>query len=329
MSTHEWQPGCSLETLRLNAAVLRDIRGFFDDSGALEVMTPVLSTAAIPDPHVRSLVCTDDLGTESSLRYLQTSPEFAMKRLLAAGSGDIYQIAPVFRSGEAGHRHNPEFRMLEWYRLGLDHAALMQEVEALLKRLFTSYGQSLQDSRIVTVDETLPAATNRSLEALTVPALKASLAEHGVGLPDIDDTDLESWLDLYLSTCVFPSFPTDRLTFLTDYPETQAALARLHRRPDGRLRASRFEVFLGELELGNGFHELTDAAEQRNRFEQDLRRRTRLQLPLVPIDERLLMALESGLPDCAGVALGLDRVIMCIAALENISQAQVFSDDRA
>lgn len=318
----DWRPTASLETLRMRARMLARIRAFFAARGVLEVETPLLSQAATTDTHLESLAVP--LARER--RYLHTSPEFPMKRLLAAGSGDIYQIAKVFRADEGGRLHNPEFSMLEWYRLGFDHVALMDEVEALLE-------DALAGSIELAPTERLSYAQaferHAGLEPHHADAAACEAAARRLGVAVEGTLHRDDWLDLLMGVVVGPALPRDRFTIVYDYPASQAALARLRRREDGVEVAARFEVFWGEVELANGFHELTDAAEQRRRFEADLARRAGAGQPLVPVDERLLAALEAGLPDCAGVALGFDRLVMLAAQATDIGAVLAFPWSRA
>jgi len=321
-----WRPVASAEVLRLRASLKARARAFFEATGALEVDTPILSSAAPTDPDLEPLRTTvaSRPGTPC---FLQTSPEFAMKRLLAAGVGDCWQFARVFRDAERGRWHNPEFELLEWYRVDCDHHELMDEVEALVAALLQS------ESRIAPAERRSYADAFREYagvdpleddtEALQDAAARARL-EPVAGLAD-DDRD--GWLDRLLTGVVAPAFPTDRPTFLYDWPESQAALARIDER-DPRV-AHRFELYWGPLELANGFHELGMAMEQRARFVEDnARRRSRGQDEL-PLDERLLAALEAGFPDCAGVALGFDRVVMVAAGAGRIDDVLAFPFERS
>lgn len=316
----EWRPTATIENLRLRGRVLASIRAFFAERGVLEVETPVLSTATATDPHLDSLVTryTGPGAAAGLTLYLQTSPEFAMKRLLAAGSGPIYQLGKAFRNGEAGRRHNPEFTLLEWYRPGFDLRALMDEVEALIASLLgtpaaerLSYAEAF--IRHAGIDP--HAATAVELKRL------AALKKLGESL-DLSDEDKDGWLDLLLTHLVEPHLGKERPVFIFDYPPSQAALARI--RPGNPSVAERFELYIDGIELANGYHELGDAREQRCRFEADRERRRIAGLPGTPIDERLLAALEHGLPDCSGVALGIDRLVMIAAQAQTLNEAMAF-----
>ena len=326
--TTDWRPGATLDTLRLRARLLERVRAFFAARGVLEVETPLLSVAAGTDPALESLRTAyhgPGLPAGQPL-YLHTSPEFPMKRLLAAGSGPIYQVARVFRDGEAGARHNPEFTLLEWYRPGWGIDRLMDEVEALVRGLHEG-GTALPATRRQPYRDLFR-------EYLDLDPLTANVAElrgrgEGAGLPvpaGLPADDPDPWRDWLLTHLIEPRLGPG-LVFVHDYPASQAALARL--RSDDPAVAERFELYWDGLELANGFHELGDAAEQRARFAADNHKRRALGLPAMPLDERLLAALDAGLPDCSGVALGLDRLLMRLAGLERIDQVLAFAIERA
>ena len=314
-----WRPSASLANLATRARMLRAAREYFMASGALEVETPSLSRAAVSDVHLAS-VAARVMGRSC---YLHTSPEYAMKRLLAHGSGDIWQICRVYRDEEAGRWHNPEFTLMEWYRLGMDHHALMSDVEQLV-------GAVLGSQRIVGASEriTYAQAVHRHAGADAFADspqhLVQCLADRQIDVPEAVRAERDSLLDLIMSTLVIPRLGIGMLTFVHDYPASQAALAR----SNGRV-AARFEAFLDGLELANGFHELGDADEQRHRFEQDLAQRAALGRSTAPLDEHLLQALAHGLPDCAGVALGFDRLVMCAVGARHIEEVLAFGFERA
>ena len=320
MKQSAWCPTAAMETLNLRAHMLSRIRSFFSQRGILEVETPLLSRAGSTDPNMQSFHVT----TATGRHYLQTSPEFAMKRLLASGCGDIYQICKAFRRDELGHYHNPEFSLLEWYRTGFDHLRLMKEVEAMLRNLLirrTTLKESLRLS--------FASACNRYANLDPGCASKTDFAEavraHGMDVPA--GLSANECLDLLFARVIAPALPRDRLTFIIDFPASQASLAKI--RPGNPSVAERFEVFYGPLELANGFHELTDPVEQRNRFEREREQRIHMGLEDVPVDERLVSALEHGLPECAGVALGLDRLLMLMAKEERIDAVLAFPWRRA
>lgn len=253
--------------------------------------------------------------------YLQTSPEFAMKRLLAAGSGAIFQIGKAFREGESGRLHNPEFTLLEWYRVGWDHQALMNEIDDLLAYL-------LQEPAAERLTYAEIFRRHLAIDPHTTDAeqLLALLSERGVRL-SADPLDRDVLLQLLMTHVIEPAMPRDRPTFVFDFPPAQAALARL--RPGVTIVAERFEVYVRGVELANGYHELRDADEQRRRFTQDLHQRRHLGLPEVTVDAHLLAALEAGLPACAGVALGVDRLVMLALGVQHIDEVLSFPIDRA
>lgn len=315
----DWRPTASLPALRARAALLGGIRSFFSRRDVLEVETPQLSGAAATDPALESF----GVPVTGAPRFLHTSPEFPMKRLLCAGSGDIYQIARVFRAGEAGRLHNPEFTLLEWYRTGFNGARLMDEVEALVREL--AGGDDPGPAGSFTYTEVFSRHVGLDPMRADEGELAACAAAHGIDLTGSLDRD--GWLDLLMSRLVVPALPSEQLTFICDYPASQAALARV--RPGMPPVAERFELYWGSMELANGFHELNDATEQAARFRRDLALRRTRGLPPVPVDERLLGALESGLPDCAGVALGLDRLLMCLTGASHIREVLAFPWEKA
>jgi len=317
----DWRPTAALETLRLRAELLGRARAHFAQTGALEVETPLLVRAAVTDVHLESLeVCRSD-GTR--VGFLHTSPEYAMKRLLCAGAPDLYQVAHVFRAGERGRRHNPEFTMIEWYRLDIDHRGLMRDVEDLLRALLEPV-RPVGPAMHVTYAEAFEATLGVN-PLLAAPAdIEAALRRAGLDVPVGLPGDRDGLLDLGMSLRVAPGFPDDRITFVRDFPASQAALARV----DGPV-AARFEAFWGGLELANGFHELGDAAEQARRFATDLATRRARGLPGRETDPRFLAALSAGLPACAGVALGFDRVVMIAAGASTIDEVITFPVERA
>lgn len=315
----DWRPTAPPEVLRTRAEILATLRAFFAERGVLEVETPLLSAATVTDLHLHSLEVRLDGGRGRSL-YLQTSPEFAMKRLLAASSGAIYQICKAFRDAEAGRRHNPEFTLLEWYRPGWDHHRLMDEIDELLTVVLgTSAGERLSYREGFRRHAGLDPyhATERQLQDRA--EVLGARAAAGLSRDEL--------LNLLLSLAVEPHLGRGRPTFLYDFPASQAALARIrHGNPP---LAERFEVFVSGVELANGYHELADAGEQCRRFEADLAERRRRGLAEVAIDRRLVAALESGLPACAGVALGVDRLVMLATGATDIGDVIAFPIDRA
>ena len=307
------------EVLRLRALMFARIRSFFEARSVLEVDTPALSSAGVPDPALSSV--TANLSSSSAPHYLHTSPEYAMKRLLVTGSGDIYQICRVFRDDELGRWHQPEFVLLEWYRLGWDEQRLMLEVESL----FGDLSASLSEARWEPTVRMSYAQAFRTFVGSDTSAAReeliARLRALGIDVPP--DLTHDALLDLAFSTVVAPCFPARALTFVHDFPASKAALARI--KPQTPPVAARFEVFAGSIELANGFAELTDAAEQRRRFDAELGERTRRGLNVPPLDEAFLSALERGLPPCAGVAVGLDRLLAVILGFDRLAPALSFA----
>jgi lysyl-tRNA synthetase class 2 len=320
----DWRPSASLEALKLRARMLDRIRAFFASRGVLEVETPILSSGASTDPNLASLATRYDGPGGMRTLYLHTSPEFAMKRLLAAGCGSIYQLCKVFRDGEAGRLHNPEFTMLEWYRIGFDHHRLMDEVAALVIETLAG-ALTLGETEKISYREAFERHAGLDPHTAGIDAFAQRARALTIQAPAALDVD--GWRDLLLTHAVEPHLGRGRLTFLYDYPASQAALARV--RTGHPPLASRFELYLEGIELANGFHELGDSSEQRRRFEQDLARRQNLELPAVPADERLVEALEHGLPECAGVALGVDRLVMIALGERALEAALAFPLGRA
>jgi lysyl-tRNA synthetase class 2 len=317
-----YERGASLDTLRLRAAMLAAVREFFAARGVLEVETPALSRAGATDPAIESLIASPrSLG--AAPHYLHTSPEFAMKRLLAEGSGDIYQLCRVFRDDELGRWHQPEFTMLEWYRVGWDEQRLMTEVAELVTTACAAAGRT-PTARVVRLEfaQAFETALGIGPDATTAE-LAAAVAAEGVDVPPGMAHD--ALLDLALGTVVLASFDRTALTLVYDYPASQAALARV--KATTPPVAARFEAFSGGIELANGFHELADAAEQRRRFTAERERRVASGRHAPPIDEQLLSALDA-LPDCAGVALGFDRLLALAAGADNVAAALAFAHQR-
>lgn len=312
-----WQPTASLETLRARANLLRAIRAFFHERGVLEVETPTLCHTSVTDPAIESIQAV----VNGQPAYLQTSPEYAMKRLLAAYATSIYQITKAYRQDESGRFHNPEFTMLEWYRVGFDHHQLMDEMDALLQHL-TGCNPAERLTYHDIFNNTLNIDPHHADEA----TLKACVKAQGINFHgELDSRD--AWLQLLLSHCIEPTLGLTRPVFIYDFPASQASLARLL--PTQPPVAARFEVYWKGIELANGFYELQSANEQQRRFEENLATRKAQQQPLLPVDEALLAALSHGLPDCAGVALGIDRLIMLALSCKQLQDVMAFSFDRA
>ncbi len=322
--TASWQPSASIANLLKRATILTEIRRFFADRGVLEVETPAMSQATVTDIHLVPFE-TRFVGpgaAEGKTLYLMTSPEYHMKRLLAAGSGPIYQMGRSFRNEEAGIHHNPEFTMLEWYRPRYDMYRLMNEVDDLLQQVLDcNSAETLSYQQAFT----------RHLNVDPLSADKAELREAAakLDLSNIADTeeDRDTLLQLLFTMGVEPHIGRDKPAFVYHFPATQASLAEISTE-DHRV-AERFEVYYKGIELANGFRELTDGREQRQRFEQDNRKRAARGLPQHPIDNNLLDALEHGMPECSGVALGVDRLIMIALGATSLRDVLAFPVTRA
>ena len=334
----QWQASASFELIRLRADTLRTIRSFFYKNNVLEVDTPTLSSATVPDPFIESFQ-TQYVPLMQTMQtnhfYLHTSPEFPMKRLLASGSGSIFQISKVFRQGESGKKHNPEFTLLEWYRDGWDHLQLMTEVDQLFTLLLSPH-LDLGETRLLTYEDAFqemlginPHTANKKdlLDCTEKTGLANVLDEHG---------DKDRFLELLFSHIIEPALGKSNeceqsnkpyICFIYHYPASQASLAKtsMHK---GQLVAERFEVFIDGMELGNGFHELNDAQEQRQRFEKDNQTRKLMGLKEIPMDEYFLEAVGA-LPECAGVAVGIERLLMIMSQSQHINDVIAFPFDRA
>ena len=306
--------------------MLQAIRRFFADRGVLEVETPIASRAAASDPALDSLSTRwhGPGGAAGLPLYLQTSPEFPMKRLLAAGCGPIYQACKVFRNGERGRFHHPEFSLLEWYRPGWDHRRLMGEVADLVRCVLDAPGLAVEE---VSYRDLFRERLRLDPWHADLGDLCRAAADHGIGGVDGLGLSPDGWLDLLLTHCLEAGLGRGCMTFVYDYPPSQAALARV--RPGPEPAGERFELYLEGLELANGYHELTDAAEQRRRFALDLQWRAAAGRHSPPADEAFLAALSAGMPAAAGVALGLDRLLMIKTGSTRIDQVLAFPVERA
>jgi lysyl-tRNA synthetase class 2 len=320
----DWRPTASIETLRRRAALVSAVRGFFGARGLLEVETPIVARHGVTDVHLASLSLAPP-----AQGFLHTSPEYAMKRLLAAGSGDIWQLCRVMRGDERSRLHNAEFTLLEWYRTGFDMPRLIDEVAALAAHVVAAAGAPAPARAIETLRYQDAFQRALGLDPLAAPlaALRGATAPFEVAPATLATLTRDELLDLLLALAVGPTLGHGRWTFLTHWPASQAALARLD--PVDPRVAHRFELYAEGIELANGFHELLDPAEQRARFDEDRAERRRRGLPDVAIDERLLDALAAGLPDCAGVALGFDRLVMLALGAPQIDAVIAFPAERA
>ena len=316
----DWLPSATIETLRERARLLAKVRVFFAERGVLEVETPVLGHGGSTDVHLDSLSLEAVTPACLERLWLQTSPEFHMKRLLAAGSGPIFQLARSFRDGEVGRRHNLEFTMLEWYRPGFSLAELIDECAALIRLLLPNAGAK----RLRRYRELFREQLGIDPFAAPLDELRQIASERG-GL-DLKKSDRDTCLDLLMSLEIEPTLGRSGIDVVIDYPASQAALARHHIDPeDGVAVAARFEMYVSGLELANGYHELTDADEQAARFADDNTQRERLGKPRVDIDKRLLAALEAGMPEGSGVALGVDRLIQLALGKQSVAEVMTFA----
>jgi elongation factor P--(R)-beta-lysine ligase len=312
-SDNSWQPAASLEIIIKRAVLLQTIREFMSSHAIIEVDTPILSHYGISDLYIQSMSTVR--ATEKDVQlYLHSSPEFCMKRLLAAGSGPIYQIAHVFRDEESGKRHSTEFTMLEWYRIGIDYHQLMQEVGELLNAigLETPDKMTYAESFLKTVQLDPHTADTKQLQEIS--------KEHGW---DTGSDDRHALLDFIFSEVVIKQINNNKPLIIYDYPACMSALATL--KPGEPVLSERFELFIAGMEIANGFNELTDADEQTARFETDLTIRRNKNLPELPIDRNFLAALNSGLPECAGVAVGIDRLLMVLSEKDDIKEVSTFT----
>ncbi|MEE3267953.1 MAG: EF-P lysine aminoacylase EpmA [Pseudomonadota bacterium] len=321
--TLNWQPTATIGTLRERARLIATVRAFFAARGIWEVETPVLGQGGSTDVHLVSLSSLARTDKGQRKLWLQTSPEFHMTRLLAADSGPIFQLAKSFRDGEVGARHNIEFTMLEWYRPGFTLAQLIEETTALVEHV-------LPQSPGPVVYYRYRELFHRHLEVdpftTSLVTLRALAAERGnMSAQALAEEGRDTCLDLLMGMVIEPTLGQQELSVVVDYPASQAALARRHQDADGEWVASRFELYLNGIELANGYDELTDAEEQRQRFDADNAERRRLGLPEVDVDAHLLAALEQGLPASSGVALGLDRLIQLALGKTRLEEVLAFS----
>lgn len=310
-SKSNWQPSASIEALQQRAQLLSRIRAFFHARGVWEVETPSIGYTSVTDPHIESI------QTRSG-GYCQTSPEYHMKRLVAAGSGSIFQLGKAFRAEESGRLHQTEFTMLEWYRTGFDLQLLMDEVDALLQAILGT-----EPAQQLSYQACFEAMLHLNPHTCTAADCAEVAQKHGIDAPSL--TEKDDWLSLLITHLIEPQLGLERPVFLYDFPASQSALAKRHPGPPAVAR--RFEVYYKGIELANGYDELTDSVEQRQRFEANNQQRTAMGLETIPLDEKLLNALSNGLPDCAGVALGVDRLVMLALNANRIHDVMSFADD--
>ena len=321
----DWQPACSLQNIRQRARMLKTIRCFFANRNVMEVETPVLCQGTGTDPNLEFFSTRYLNGQRPRTLFMQSSPEFCMKRLLASGSGSIYQICKAFRNGESGRFHNPEFSLLEWYRVGFDLAQLMDEVSDLMDTLFED---TLKEVEKISYREIFHRYTN--LDPLDFDLESWSQCARRHQLADAEEICAKShtiWLDFLFSFLVQPQLGRQSICLVYDYPACQSSLVEVSKL-DSRV-VERVEIFLRGVELGNGYFELTDAQEQRTRFEKERNNRNQRGIKVPDLDSRFLEAVKSGLPRCSGMAIGLDRLLMLITESTEINNVLAFPVDRA
>ena len=316
----DWRPSASFDRLQQRAKLLLKTRQFFLTRGLLEVETPIVVSAPVTDINLQSAAVA--LDGDSAPYWLHTSPEYAMKRLLAAGSGDIWQLCRVVRSAERSRLHNPEFTMLEWYRQGYSMSQLIEEVADLCTLLA---GRRPVES--LHYAEAFSGVTGLDPLNCSDTALRECAAPLALPATTLAALSRDELLDLLMALRVGPQLGRARYTFITHYPASQAALARLD--PVDPRVALRFELYADGIELANGFDELTDADAQRRRFEDDNLERRRRGLPERTLDTRLLASIAAGLPACAGVALGFDRLAMLALGAQRIDEVIAFPTERS
>ena len=328
-----WKTLTSHKVLLERALLLKNIRAFFDARNVLEVETPLLSFSATTEPHLDSL----SSRFREQICYLNTSPEYAMKRLLVSVKKPMYQVCKAFRDDELGANHNPEFTLLEWYQPGYDDVLLMDELEALIKYAiqsstssFLSYSvdEAVKPFQRLSYQQAFEQVAEINPHRTTAVECQQVAIKNNIPVPQglgVDDSELNDWLDWLLTQMILPSFKKDEFSFIYDYPAAQCALAKIELNAQEIPVAKRFELFFGEIELANGFYELTDADEQLARFQQENRQRKKAGKPESKIDEKFIAALNDGLPECAGVALGLDRLLMTLSGADYIEQVLAFA----
>ncbi len=311
---NNWRPTADIADLKFRANILANIRDFFAQKNIFEVETPLMCSAPVTDPFLDALT----IQYHHKTWYMQTSPEYAMKRLLCAGSGSIYQMCKAFRSDEMGKYHHPEFTMLEWYHIGFNHHDLMLEMDEFLQ-----YVIQTKPARTLSYQQLFEKYLNINPHIISDTELNI-IAQEKCNIQDDKKLDRDDYLNLLLTHVIEPELKSElNPIFIYDYPASQCALAKI--RQGTSSVAERFEVYFQGIELANGYHELTQSSEQKKRFNQDLEKREKLTYPIVPIDHYLLSAMENGLPDCAGVALGVDRLVMIAAQKQNISDIMAFN----
>ena len=322
----DWQPACNPERLHQRAKLLQAVRHFFWERGVLEVETPLLSHSSGTDPQLDFFTTEFNIAPRQETLFLQTSPEFAMKRLLAAGSGSIFQICKAFRNGETGRFHNPEFTLLEWYRVGFNLSDLMDEIAELIAFLYRDH-PPLNTAQRVSYQSIFERYTGLNPLIFDYSSYCAYALKHQ--FPDaisICGHDHALWLDFLFSHSVQPHLGENALCLVYGYPACQSSLARIN--TDNSSITDRVEIFISGVELGNGYYELTDASEQEKRFDQEMQLRKLRNQPAVVKDKRLIAAMKTGLPDCSGMAIGLDRLLMILSGSSHINEVLSFPVDR-
>ena len=317
-----WQPGINISSLRDRSELLQSLRSFFQQRQVPEVDVPVLGRSTVTDGNIESI----NAVVSGNSAYLQTSPEYFMKRLLAAGSGDIFCLGKAFRDAEIGRRHNPEFTMLEWYRCGWDEHQLMDELAELISQIANARSETSLAVTKVSYADSFKSVFGIDPHSTELGTLQKMAAE--LGSESWAEESRANCLDLLFSLKVEAQLP-DGLVLIYDYPACQAALAQIHLDAQGRFVSRRFEAFFNRMELANGYRELTDAREQRQRFDKDREQRHAHGKPEITVDEKLMAALDCGLPACAGVALGVDRLLMQLQGAESLDQVMPFSWSRS
>lgn len=320
MQNIHWQPTAKLSALQARAEMYAQIRQFFAEREVLEVDTPLMCARSITDPYIQPFVVEGKY-------YLQTSPEYAMKRLIADGVGSVYQICKAFRQEESGNNHNPEFTMLEWYRMGFDHKQLIAEMDALLQLLFATTEPAKKSS----YHDIFQEFVGINPHTASLDQLKECAFDHNINLSPsvISELNITDWLQLLMSHVIEPQFIGSVPWIIYDFPVPQAALSRVFTDERNQLVAGRFEVYMQGVELANGYYESLDPIELNNRFIRDNERRRELNLNIHASDERLLAAMQAGFPECAGVSLGLDRVLMLKLGVKSINEVIAFPIERA
>lgn len=321
MSDTPWRPSASVATLRQRAQLLAGIRRFFSERDVLEVETPSLCRYTVTDPHMPVIRADSPVAGDADY-FLQTSPEYAMKRLLAAGSGPIFQLARAFRGAEISARHNPEFTLLEWYRPGFSLTQLMDEVETLVAQLLSL----TEPARSISYRQLFIQHLDIDPLRIDAPAAEAVARRH----LDVQmhSGNLDDWLNLLMARVIEPGLAAETMVFVFNYPASQAALAKVEQEPDGASVGRRFELYVNGIELANGYHELADPVEQRRRFAVDNQLLAEMGEPPREADEYLLAAMNVGMPDTSGVALGLDRLLMLALGKQTIAEVMAFASDR-